>query len=116
MNPYDRAVLAYSFDADSKGDSDLKVFSTKMVVSSKDYKEGTCFPCLGEIKKGERHRVERALFDGHVQNCRSCAACCEAMFLSYQEDRWEEMEARYRLGRQRAENKVASTLEGAVSP
>lgn len=94
----ERDCLHYDFDADSKGDSDVRVLGKSMVTAAKDYPEGTCFPCAGPIAKGERHRVERGLMDGKVRTCRSCAACCAAM-AAYRGDDFDAIERRYSMGR-----------------
>ena len=97
----DDIIIRYNFDADSKGDYDLRIFDTRMVRAKKDH-TGACFPCLGDIKKGERHRTERALFDGAVRTVRSCRECCDAM-VGFHFGDWLTMESRYSIGRQRAD-------------
>lgn len=95
------ACLRYNFDADSKGDSGVKVLDVRMVTAAKEH--AGCFPCMGPIAKGERHRVERAVVDGAARTCRSCAECSAAM-AAYQLDTDPDgIEARYSLGRRRAE-------------
>ena len=94
----EQAALHYNFDADSKGDMDIVYLGAKFVTAAKDYPEGTCFPCMGPIAKGERHRVERSIWDGKARTCRSCAGCCAAMAAVPGGD-WEAMERRYSLGR-----------------
>lgn len=95
------ACLRYNFDADSKGDSGVRVLDVRMVTAAKDHQ---CFPCLGKITKGERHRAERGLMDGSVGTARSCARCCEAM-AAFQlgDDTENSMEWRYTLGQNRAD-------------
>lgn len=105
------ACIRYNFDADSKGDSAVRVLDVRMVTAAKDH--GACFPCLGPIAKGERHRVERAVMDGRARTCRSCATCCEAMAGSQLGTDHDSIEVRYRLGRQRAD---AARAPGAKPP
>lgn len=95
------ACLRYNFDADSKGDSDVKVLDVRMVTAAKDHTG--CFPCMGPIAKGERHRVERAVMDGSARTCRSCAECSAAMAAFQLGTNYDDMEARYSLGRRRAD-------------
>jgi hypothetical protein len=95
------ACLRYNFDADSKGDSGVKTLDVRMVTAAKAH--AGCFPCMGEIAKGERHRVERALMDGAVRTCRSCAECSAAMAAFQLGADYDAIEARYSLGRRRAD-------------
>lgn len=96
------ACLRYNFDEGSKGDSGVKVMSVRIVTAAKPHK---CFPCRGDIHTGERHRVERALMNGRMSNCRSCPTCCEAMAKCVMDEPggWDLVEARYTIGRQRAD-------------
>lgn len=107
MSPEDeRTVLRYNFDEGSKGDSDHRTLDTRLVQARKQH---TCFPCLGQIEIGERHRVERTLYDGKVGNCRTCATCMQAMLKEYKNGNWQAMEARYTLGRSRSEQQKERT-------
>ena len=99
MSPQQEAdCLKFDFDADSKGDSDCLVLSTRMVTAAKDYPAGTCFPCAGPIARGERHRAERGVMDGRASTCRTCAICCAAM-AAYRRDEFDAIERRYSIGR-----------------
>lgn len=109
----EQACLHYNFDADSKGDMDIVYLGTKIVAAAKDYPEGTCFPCMGPIAKGERHRVERSIWDGKASSCRSCAACCAAMAAVPGGD-WESMEKRYSIGRAWCEARRAPLNSGSA--
>lgn len=94
------ACIRYDFDADSKGDSGVKVLDVRMVTAAKAHTG--CFPCTGPIAKGERHRVERALMDGAVRTSRSCAECAAAMAAFQLGNDYDAIEARYSIGRRRA--------------
>jgi hypothetical protein len=107
------ACLRYNFDADSKGDSGVKVLGVKMVTAAKEH-PGSCFPCLGNIAKGERHRVERALMDGAVRTCRSCETCSAAMAAFQLGTDYDGMEWRYTLGRNRADQRHAAARAGST--
>jgi hypothetical protein len=101
----DAVLHDVDFDADSKGDCG-RILDVRMVTAAKLHK-GVCTPCGGDIQKGERHRVERGLYDGKVGNCRTCAECCKILskWCSPHDKDQDAIEARYTLGRQRAEEK-----------
>ena len=106
------ACLRYNFDADSKGDSGVKVLDVRMVTAAKDH--AGCFPCMGPIAKGERHRVERAVMDGTARTCRSCAECSAAMAAFQLGTNCDDMEWRYTLGRNRADQRRAAERAGSA--
>lgn len=95
-------LLRINFDENSKGDSDVRILDKRLVKASKRH-VGACFPCLGDIEKGDLHRVERGLMDGQVGNCRTCTTCLLAAIR-------DDLEPRYTLGRQRAEERRKGTI------
>ena len=107
------ACLRYNFDADSKGDSGVRVLDVRMVTAAKEH--SGCFPCLGQIAKGERHRVERGLMDGAVRTCRTCAACSAAMAAFQLGTDHDAIEWRYTLGRNRADQRRAAERAGSAA-
>jgi len=81
----DDLILKYDPFAGDFGGSDDKLFSDKMVVARK-FHRCACNICNGDIHKGERHRAIREKFDGEMTTHRFCAACCEAMRASWEDD------------------------------
>lgn len=108
------ACLRYNFDADSKGDADVTVLDVRMVTAAKLHR-GACFPCLGDIADGERHRVERGVMDGKARTCRTCATCCAAMAAYMLGTDHYSIEWRYALGRNRADQLRAAKRAAGVT-
>ncbi|MGE0329732.1 MAG: hypothetical protein AB7P37_03455 [Ramlibacter sp.] len=111
----ERAILHdVDFDADSKGDAG-RVLNVRMVTAAKHH-AGACYPCLGDIAPGERHRVERYLYDGKVTSGRTCATCCQALskWCSSNEADQAAIQARYELGRERSRAKRQTNTTGGA--
>ena len=97
----ERECLAYDPFAGDFGSQGDKIFSDRMVTAAKDRPQGACCICFGCIAKGERHRVQKAVIDSELKQCRMCAACCLAMAQSW-EDAGNAIELRTDLGMRRA--------------
>ncbi len=85
--------LAFSpFDCDR--DSDVRVFSDRIVTAAKEHQ---CCICLDRFPKGSRSRARTEKCDGQLMTFRMCEPCCEAMAISW-EDEGLAIEKRTRLG------------------
>lgn len=91
---WERAVLAYDPDGDSKDGGGIRKLSDRIVKARVG---GTCWICASPVEPGTLIRVEAALMDGQMRSCRTCHDCCDAMAKSWTDD-GDAIEARYSLG------------------
>lgn len=90
----ERECLAFDPFVNTKGDSDERILSDRIVTARKP---GPCSICGETIQPGERIRRQSAIVDGEMHSCRCCQACCIAMAASWT-DHGEAIERRYHLG------------------
>ena len=94
--------LALQYDPFEGDETDVTVFSDKIVMAAKDHPR--CQICEGPISKGERHRVRTERNnegEATVMRFRFCQKCCRAMA---SDDMWNEgrlIDSRYSIGEHR---------------
>ncbi len=95
MSPFDeKECLAFDPFTNTKGDSDERILSDRIVLARK---AGLCSICGGTIQPGEYVRRQAAIVDREMCSCRCCQACCVAMAASWHDD-GEAIEARFDIG------------------
>ena len=93
----EKIVLSHNLFEGDFGSINDRTIENKMVVTRKHHKTA-CHVCNGDIMAGERCRVEKDIFEGHLESYRVCQECCEAISYDYENNCELKIDGRYKMG------------------